>query len=70
MVDPLGEVFGLRSLPLGLRGLVLFMPLEPDAPVVLPFLEEPLVLPLADAPPAALPPLRLIQSQLVQVQPC
>jgi hypothetical protein len=57
MVEPLGDAFGLRSLPLGLRGLVLFIPAEPDVPpVVLPFIDEPLVLPLAEEPPAALPP--------------
>jgi hypothetical protein len=54
IVEPLGDVLGANVLPDGFWGLVFFIPLE--LPVVLPFVDDPLVLPLADEPPAAEPP--------------
>jgi hypothetical protein len=63
-VDPLGEGFGASVFPDGfmvLFGLVPTEPVEPTEPaarpVVLPFMDEPTVDPLAAVPPAAeLPP--------------
>lgn len=54
-VDPLGEAFGPSVLPDGLM-VLLPAPPAPGLPVVLPFVEEPVVVPLAAEPPAAEPP--------------
>jgi hypothetical protein len=58
-VEPLGEAFGPSVLP---DGLMVLFPTPPGAglAVVLPFTEEPVVMPLAAGPPAAeLPPAEL-----------
>jgi hypothetical protein len=58
-VEPLGEAFGPSVLPEGLAVLFGFVtaPPVPELPVVVRFIEEPLVVPLAVEPPAVeLPP--------------
>jgi hypothetical protein len=56
-VDPLGEALGPRVFPDGLWVLFGVVTEAPPVPVVVPFVEEPVVLPLAAEPPAAeLPP--------------
>ena len=56
-VDPLGEAFGPRVFPDGLWVLFGAVTEAPELPVVLPFIDEPVVEPLAAEPPAAeLPP--------------
>jgi hypothetical protein len=57
IVDPLGEALGPRLFPDGLWGLFGTVVEAPPVPVVVPFIDEPVVEPLAAEPPAAeLPP--------------
>jgi hypothetical protein len=58
-VEPLGDEFGPSVLPEGLAVLfgLLMVPPAPELPVVIPFIEEPVVVPLAAGLPAVeLPP--------------
>src|SRR6202166_1339506 len=55
-VEPLGEALGPRVFPDGLWVLFGEVTDAPAFPVVLPFIVEPIALPLAADPPAAEPP--------------
>jgi hypothetical protein len=54
-VDPLGEALGPRVLPEGLWVLFGEVTVAPAFPVVVPFIDEPVVLPVAAEPPAGEP---------------